>query len=664
MSRKLFSGLFLLWLIICSPSPVTAQAKHLTTKDIHRVMTSMLEQHVDHHEISTDLIRHSFRAFIDQFDPDRTYLLESDVRPFLEMDDVVVKDTLKQYQQDNYSKHETLNRIIQQSIARAREIRSDLLQNPAALSRQGSSDTPQIRDEKRPFATNTQELGSRIRQEIREFLTMEQRRYGDPAVQENLVKTIKVYENQLRHRENQYLYTDEKGQALSPEAKGNLFALHLLKAFSQSLDSHTSYLDDQEAQDMKVRLEKGFRGIGVVLQSSPEGVMIAKLLEDSPAQRSGKIAVDDQIISINGVSVENKALDEVVDKLRDEGDGNVRLVLKRKGQEGTVAVTLKRELIAVNEGRVDTSYESFEGGILGKITLHAFYQGAKGVTSEKDVRKAIKELQTHGPIKGLILDLRENSGGFLSQAVKVAGLFITNGVIVVSKYSNGEQHYYRDMDGKVSFDGPMVVLTSRVTASAAEIVAQALQDYGVAIVVGDAQTYGKGTIQSQTVTDDNTTSHFKVTVGKYYTVSGKTPQVSGVRADVVAPSLYSKEQIGEEYLEYALAPDTIAPAYQDKLADVDAGLRPWYLRYYMPTLQARETEWSEFIPELKQNSEKRIAANKDYQRFLQGNVDWSQYQNEDKKPGVTDYQMEEATRILEDMIHLEQKAYRSKVVGP
>ena len=167
-----------------------------------------------------------------------------------------------------------------------------------------------------------------------------------------------------------------------------------------------------------------------------------------------------------------------------------------------ITVPLVREEIAVDEDRARWNYEIFDGGIIGKIKLDSFYQGDNGMTSENDVREAIKQLDKQGNLRGLILDLRENSGGFLSQAVKVAGLFITNGVVVISKYFNGEEHFYRDMDGKISYDGPLIILTSKATASAAEIVAQALQDYGVAIIVGDEHTYGKGTIQSQTVTEN------------------------------------------------------------------------------------------------------------------------------------------------------------------
>ncbi len=123
--------------------------------------------------------------------------------------------------------------------------------------------------------------------------------------------------------------------------------------------------------------------------------------------------------------------------------------------------------------------------------------------------------------------MRENSGGFLSQAVRVSGLFISSGVVVISKYGDGSLKYYRSMDGSPHYQGPLVILVSRGSASATEIVAQTLQDYGVALVAGDIQTYGKGTIQHQTVTSDRTNSFFKVTVGRYYTVSENRPKSKG-----------------------------------------------------------------------------------------------------------------------------------------
>jgi carboxyl-terminal processing protease len=339
----------------------------------------------------------------------------------------------------------------------------------------------------------------------------------------------------------------------------------------------------------------------------------------------------------------------------------IKLVLQRKVQNDPnpklVEIELRREPITVDEERVDVTSEPFANGIVGTIKLHAFYQGANGVTSENDVRNAIKELSAKGPLKGLILDLRENSGGFLTQAVKVAALFIKSGVIVISKYSDGHEQFYRDMNGVATYTGPLIVLNSKATASAAEIVAQALQDYGVALVVGDEHTYGKGSIQSQTVTDNQATSLFKVTVGKYYTVSGKTPQIRGVQADILAPGPYDYEHIGEQYLENALSNDTIKPEYKDDLSDVDPGLKSWYLRYYLPTLQPKVTAWRRLLPTLQKESAARTSHNQGYQEMI------ARWKLEERDPNAAltateqqktpkDFQLAEAQNILKDMVVL------------
>lgn len=668
--KAMFRYIFVAVLLLMVPTVAfSEQEELLTKKDIYKVMNNMLSQHVEKKQMTGDILKNSFQLYIDQFDPDRIYLFEKEVDRFLELRQSQINSVLFNYRAEKLVKYEKIDLMIQNAIKRARKYREDLLRNSNDLFESSSSNLDDLDllddDQKPPFAKNSVQLRSRIKDQIVEFISSERQRYGDKAVMDNRKRTIKAYLENVKYRENQYLYTDSSGNRLSPAEKESLFVMHVLKSLARSLDAHTTFLNANEAYDMKIRLEKGFQGIGVVLKQKPEGVVITRMIKDGPAKKSGLVKSGDRIIMINGYDVEQSTLEQLVDKLRDKSQKNVNLVLVRKdaaGNEQTVKVGLLRELIAVDKGRVDTEYESFENGILGKVTLHSFYQGENGITSEKDMRIAIKELQKKGRLNGLIIDLRENSGGFLNQAVKVAGLFITNGVVVISKYSSGEERYYRDMDGKISYNGPLIVLTSKATASAAEIVAQALQDYGVAIVVGDEQTYGKGTIQTQTVTDGSSSSHFKVTVGKYYTVSGKTPQVRGVKADIVVPSYYSKELIGEEYLDHPLRSDKIPNAYNDRLADVDAGLKPWYLRYYMPSLQKRETSWNHLIPGLKRNSKRRLINNLQYQKFLADDWDWNPFLDSDTDlPDAQDFQMQEAVSILKDMIKLEKSSHNVKV---
>lgn len=665
----MFHRIVVVLIVILFPFVTYAQQDELLTKnDVQRVMNDILSQHVDHKEMSGEVLSKAFQLYIDQFDPERVYLFKNEVDRLTNISKNDMNRILRQYNRGELYKFEEIDQVIQNAILRTRNYREEILKREDYLFQSSSDDPKDLelldQDEKPPFTDNIKELKDRNRDEIIQFISGERQRYGDRAVMENRKRTLRSYLETVMHRENQYLYVNDDGKRLTETEKENLFVMHVLKALARSLDSHTTFLDQNEALDMKIRLEKGFKGIGVVLKRRPEGVVITRMIKDGPAMKSGRVQVGDLISEINGDNVEMVTLEELVDKLRDQTHPAVSLILKRKvdGKEQVIRVSLPRELIAVDEGRVDVQYEAYRDGIIGKLSMDSFYQGGNGVTSEKDMRKAIKDLQKQGKLKGLIIDLRENSGGFLNQAVKVAGLFITNGVVVVSKYSNGEKRYYRDMDGKVSFDGPIIILTSKATASAAEIVAQALQDYGVAIVVGDEQTYGKGTIQSQTVTDGPSSSHFKVTVGKYYTVSGKTPQVRGVKADIVVPSYYSKELIGEEYLEYPIEADAIPNSYQDSLVDVDAGLKPWYLRYYMPSLQKRETSWHELVKPLQSKSQRRLAQNPSYQKFLRGDWDWNPFlEDEQNLPANLDFQMQEAVSIMKDMIIMDKSVHEAKV---
>jgi carboxyl-terminal processing protease len=330
------------------------------------------------------------------------------------------------------------------------------------------------------------------------------------------------------------------------------------------------------------------------------------------------------------------------------------------GQAISYRVELKREKIVMQDERVQFTYESYGDGIIGKLVLPSFYESGAGLSCELDIREALRSMKKQGDLRGLVIDMRENSGGFLNQAVKVAGLFVTSGVIVISKYAYGEIQYLRDLDGRSYYNGPLVILTSKASASAAEIVAQALQDYGTAIVVGDDRTYGKGTIQYQTVTDLAASSFFKVTVGRYYTVSGRSTQIDGVKADIVVPTAYSLLNIGERYLEYPLKNDRVPSAYVDPLSDIDQRNRPWFQKNYLPNIQKKLSLWTQMLPELKANSAYRIKQNKDYRVFLKALEQEKQGQSfspsVQENWGFEDLQMIEAVNIVKDMTVLQPTA--------
>ncbi len=688
---KLFK-VFILSCFIMNSFLLGQEQEQLKKQDISKIMEQIFSEHLGQKQMNEEILRHAFKIYIDQFDPDRTYLLQNEIKPFLQFSPEEMQTLISQYKSGDFSSFEKLNSVIQKSILRARSVRKELLKNPevlfnAADKLQTTKDNEWLDpDLNRLFATNTPQLKERIKEQMVNFIQAEQKRYGKDKVLRYKSKLLILYDGALNDIEDTYLYQTSNGKPFTADQKESAFALHVLKSLASSLDAHTAFYSNSEAYDLKVRLEKQFEGIGVALQQTPEGIVISSLIDGGPAIKSGLVLANDRILKVDGKSISGESLSNVMDLMRGTKGSNIELVLGRTVQEGDkkvekqVTVNLKRAPIAIEGDRIDVKYEQFGNGIIGMITLHAFYQGEDGIGSVDDLRKAVQNLDKKGNLRGLILDLRENSGGFLSQAVKVAGLFISNGVVVISKYSDGEERIYRDMDGNPVYHGPLVILTSQATASAAEIVAQALQDYGVALIVGDKHTYGKGTIQSQTITGpEGGSSFFKVTIGRYYTVSGKTPQLQGVKADIVAPGPFSEEHIGERYLDHPLNPDSIPADYNDDLQDINPGLRSWYMKYYTPTIQHKVTKWRKMLPTLKENSAYRMEHNKNYQMFLKqlngDEVNMELFNNSDEDDvhkdqtnyGHEDLQMQEAVNVIKDMIYLHnknrQQQYSNNVVN-
>lgn len=649
--------MFLLIIFIQLLAAVSCFSAVQEAEDIQKIdetMKQIFQQHVDKKEMNAELLKNAYKNYIEQFDPTHVYLLQSEVQPYLEMSDATAARRLAEYGRHDFAGFQELNEVIQHAIQRARTYRKSLIQAPAQLA-QDSDNNLSKGIGKQVFASTILELQNRIRGQLLLFIREERKRLGEALVNQNLAKTLAIYEDKIEEQENQYLPSALVSKKAGSIAQRDLLTLHILKALSSSLDPHTDVLDESEAYQMRLRLEKSYKGIGIAVEQDGKKVIISSLVPEGPAAKSGLVKVKDQIVSINDLSTSDMTLDQVLGYLREGNNPSIYLVLEQPGEPVPRRIQLKRELIPVDTGRVETAFEKFGNGIIGLVALHSFYQGLGEVSSVNDLRQAITNLQKEGNLRGLLIDMRDNTGGFLTQAIKVAGLFISSGIVVISKYSNGESAVYRDVDGKATYQGPLVILTSRETASAAEIVAEALQDYGTAIIVGDEHTYGKGTIQSQTVTEKGDHALFKVTVGKYYTVSGKSPQLQGVKADIVVPGPLSNVKIGESYYADAETAPPIPPEYIDPLADVPPSKKAWYKQYYLPTMQQHITIWQDMLPTLRKNSAYRIAHNKDYQHFLEASakMESSILSDPTLSLDAAVLQLEEGINIVKDMITLE-----------
>ncbi len=616
----------------------------LIIRDIRPMMEEMLEYHVEYKELNTTLIKRAIKVYLAMFDPQKIYLTSSEVRPYLEMGESKLHSTIANYRHDDYGDFTSLNRLMVKAIKRNIEWREEI-QRELALG--GKDLPPDTGESYLNFAGSESQLKERLHKQLLHVLWEEKKqkpsRAWTPQARE---KVGELWSKRLQRHEKTYV-----------SEKVHYLALHILKSLARSLDAHSSFYSQEEAMEMRAALEKQFEGIGVILKEGVDGIEIADLIEGGPAHKSGRVSVGDLIVEINGNSQVGASYDDVLTALQTKS--GITLGLKHfneQGSEELVQVQLKREKIVLANERVQFSTVPYEDGVIGNIILPSFYESSDGSSCEKDLREALRQLKKNVNLKGIVLDLRENSGGFLNQAVKVAGLFITSGVVVISKYAYGHVQYMRNIDGRLYYNGPLVLLTSKLSASASEIVAQALQDYGTALIVGDERTYGKGTIQFQTVTDADAKAFFKITVGRYYTVSGKSTQIEGVKADIIIPSPLAAFRIGERYLDYPLSNDRMPAAYQDSLNDLDLQTKIWFQKNYLPNLQQKLSTWQKLLPELKKRSSARLNKNDEAAAFFT-KLDELQSSSAPGYPNVNwwqggDWQLAEAIEIVKDMSRL------------
>lgn len=632
-------------IILTSPAWVFSDYD-LRYSSIRSNMDVIFNYHIEQKSYNPLIVKRSFKIFIEQFDGEKGYLLKGEVKNYLELSDRDVELAIKNYSKDKFDQYLALTALFEKAVERNRKIRDQIKKELLAQESFLKEEIIESSD----YSKTEVELKQKLKSRYIRILQIKERRSGERLSVEKKEKVLALLEKKIRRIESFYLKVDEKGGPLSQELSEHYTCLHILKAVTKSLDSHSSYYSREEAAELKAALKKQFHGIGIVLRENEDGVYVADLIANSPASLSKKVEIGDYLVGIDGINIQECSFDEVLSLLRGEEGSFVELKVKKPSHQ-TALVKVKREKIVLNEDRVSYTFEPYADGIIGKIILPGFYDNGEGVSAERDLREAIKELKSKGPIYGLVIDLRDNSGGFLTQAVKVAGLFISKGVIVISKYSDGEVRYMRDIDGRLYYQGPLVLLTSKASASAAEIVAQALQDYGVALVVGDERTYGKGSMQYQTVTEDNPSVYFKVTVGRYYTISGRSTQIEGVKADLVVPTIYSPYNIGEKYLEYPLSHDQLN---LDQLGEkVDQKIMQ---KKYLPTLEIRQTPWRQMLPVLAENSKKRLSKNPDFQLFLK-KIKGEEIKGKKGSAAEIDFvkldlQMKEAVNIVKDMIIL------------
>jgi carboxyl-terminal processing protease len=543
------------WAVALSPSSEQSD----TLKELIDVIE---DRHYASRRYDDGLSAQHFIAYLDALDPQRMFLDADDIGEFsqwrLELDNAGRRGDLS-------PAFSMFNRYHDKLKARLQQILTTL---PGTLEgfNYDIDEYLVIDHSTMPWAPNQDELDDRWRKRLKnQALSL---LLADKAAEDIPDTLTRRYQNQLSRLE-QYNAQD-------------VFQIYA-NSLAEQYDPHTNYFSPRRAENFDINMSLSFEGIGAMLQVEDEYAKVTRLIPAGPADKQGELKPSELIIGVGqGDSgpiedVVGWRLDEVVDLIRGPRDTFVRLeVIPGKGKtDQRRVIPIRRNEVKLEEQAAQKEVIEFTDDAdqthrIGVIDIPAFYidfeayrNGDKNYRSTtRDVQKLIDELVAEG-VEGLVIDLRDNGGGSLQEANQLTGLFIEYGPTV--QIRSAESRVWRDGKRRKSryYEGPLAVMINRLSASASEIFAGAIQDYGRGIIVGE-QSFGKGTVQSLVALQEG---QLKVTESKFYRISGESTQHRGVIPDIEYPSLFDPEQIGESALDNALAWDQIAPARFNRYND-------------------------------------------------------------------------------------------------
>ena len=529
---------------------------------IGQLVTEFIQKsHYRHASVDDELSSKVLDRYIESLDSNRMYLLESDVRAFeqyrFELDDMVRSEPLDPVF-DMFEVYRTRVRERLEFALKQLESEPDFT----------VEESYEFDREKLPWATTSEELDEIWRKRVKnDALSLALAEKEWPEIQEVLDKR---YTRFLKRMD---------------QVKSDDVFETFMNAFAHTLDPHSSYLSPRNSEEYRIQMSLSYFGIGASLQIEDDYVMVINIIPGGPASIDGSLQPKDKITAVaqgedgEMVDVIGWRLDDVVQLIRGPADTTVKLQVMPAGAlpgAEEKVISLVRNQVKLEEqaakSEVITIPRDGRDWSIGVIEVPSFYRdyralsnGDKDYTSTtKDVKRLIAELEEQG-IDGLIIDLRDNGGGHLTEATALSGLFIDNGPVVQLRNSNGRISRLDDPDPvpRVAYTGPLAVLVNRYSASASEIFAAAIQDYARGVIIGQ-QTFGKGTVQNlysldQYVRrpDDEGLGQLTLTIGKYYRVTGESTQHRGVDPDISLPSHIDTTVVGESVRDSALPWDTI-----------------------------------------------------------------------------------------------------------
>jgi carboxyl-terminal processing protease len=637
-----FRELLLVFCLFLIPIYSATKPPELTARDTRIKIEEILRAHATYHSLNQELIKRSFENYLNELDPNFSYFIEPEIIKWTNPSEELLTKALEGYKKEDYSTFEEIHNLILKAIERRRAIEKKIAETVPP------SDVESAEFKDMTWVKTPEELETRLLR-IKGLQLKSAERLLDAEAKKHFI-------NRLDKRRTA---KEEELTSLDPHQHKKLVLSFVLKATSSALDSQTNYFTPSEANQFMMQVQQKLFGIGAQLRDDLNGFSIVRILENSPVSLHPEVQINDRIIAINHEPVIGLDITDAVELIRGPQGTSVNLTFLRTKEDKTEEkfdIKIVRDEIVLKESRLESMIEPFGDGAIGIIKLYSFYQD-QTYAAATDLLEALEKIKKENKLKGIILDLRNNAGGLLPQAVSVAGLFMKKGVVVSVKDNTGFIQKLRNTEIHTAWDGPLLILTNKASASAAEIVAQTLQEYGRALIVGDQTTYGKGTFQTFTLEAAhygrvNPKGEYKVTRGLYYTVSGKSPQLVGVTSDIVVPGIFSDMEFGEKFAKYPLEPDNIESSFDDDLSDIPALHRNQVMRIYKHDLQKIVTNYQPYLEKLRKNSAERLKLNKNYQNFLDAisKKEFSQLPSF----GQNDLQLHEGLNIFKDLLMLMQ----------
>ncbi|MBC8291422.1 MAG: carboxy terminal-processing peptidase, partial [Planctomycetes bacterium] len=537
-----------------------------------RVICTMVNKyHINHGEVDDSIAPKLFDRFVDLLDPQKLYFVASDLEEF-EADRMKLDDQLKKG--DVTFAYNVFNRYSD----RVKE-RVDHAQRLVDLPHDFTVDEEMATNgEDLAWAKNQDEINERWRKRVKyEVLTF---KLDDKDMEETRDRLHKRYRTIKRSIED-----TESSEVLEM----------YLSSLTHCFDPHSSYMSPETLEEFRIAMQLSLDGIGAALRSEDGYTFVVSVVPGGAADKDGRLEVGDKIIGVGQETgdiediVEMK-LSKVVGRIRGKRGSKVRLQCVKEDSGETVTYELIRQKIELKESAVkgeiiNTKDRTGREARIGVINIPSFYRDFKGAeegldnfkSTARDLQKVLLDFKDRGGVDAIIVDLRYNGGGALSEAIEVTGLFIDEGPVVQVKETGSRVKTLID-EIPGAFNEPLVVVCNRMSASASEIFAGAIKDYRRGIVVGDQTTHGKGTVQNVMPVGLNMFSFFnnrkdrgalKLTINQFYRVNGDSTQNLGVKSDIVLPSLLDNMDVGESSLDNALAFDRIAASDFEKLAYVN-----------------------------------------------------------------------------------------------